>query len=555
LTQEESRNTEPAAVAQNRRADRVAYGLLTALWLSHVLVNLLWLKMDTRPPFWDMAGHAIETIRMSRLPFTTDFWTAFQWLFTVGDYPPLVYWLSVPLGLIFWPTADVFTAISVLFLGILILSTYGLARTLGGRLAGLLAAFIVSMYPLVFGLSRHYLLEVPLVAMVAVSNWLLLRTDSFDRRGVTLAYGLSLGLGMLTKWSFALFVIGPLLVTAVHALKLPPRHRRRNLAMALVVGAVVAAPWYVVNLRTLSKFLGYMSIYGPAEGDPAVGSLASWGYYLQAFVNEQVLLPFALCFGLGLIVLLMKRKFEYKTVFLLCWIVLPYLYFSVLHNKDVRYSMPYLPATAIITAQGLTLLRPKAAKVGVVALLALYAVFQFMGLSWGLSYRVPAGLIPSHIAVSVGPARLSVYAQQVHVASPPRAEDWQAQAILNDVVRFSQARSEARPLTLVVLPDAAWFEKNVFEYYALTDRLPIEAVAVTGVVEVSDARARVLAGDYVITKTGSLGLAWTVQQAGQFSEELGDPTSELGRQFALIATYDLPDGTTAMLYKHAPLHE
>ena len=123
------------------------------------------------------------------------------------------------------------------------------------------------------------------------------------------------------------------------------------------------------------------------------------------------------------------------------------------------------------------------------------------------------------------------------------------------MVRFSQARSEARPLKLVVLPDAAWFEKNVFEYYTLTDRLPIEAIAVTGVVEVSDARARVLAGDYVITRTGSLGLAWTVQQAGQFNEELGDPTSELGRQFSLIATYDLPDGTTAMLYKHTPLHE
>jgi len=325
--------------------------------------------------------------------------------------------------------------------------------------------------------------------------------------------------------------------------------------MALAVGAVVAAPWYLVNVRTFSSFLGYMSVYGPAEGDPAVGSLASWGYYLKAFVNDQVLLPFALSFGLGLVVLLVKRKFDYKTAFLLCWIALPYLYFSVLYNKDIRYTMPYLPAAAVITAQGLALLRPKAARVGLVALLALYAVLQFVGLSWGLSYRLPAGLLPGQIAVSVGPARLSVYAQQVHLASPPRAEDWRAQAILDDVVRFGQARPEARPIKLVVLPDVAWFEKNVFEYYALAGRLPIEVVAVTGVVEVSDARARVVAGDYLITKTGSLGLPWTVQQAGLFNEELGDPASDLGRQFAPIATYDLPDGTTATLYEHTPLTE
>jgi hypothetical protein len=391
--------------------------------------------------------------------------------------------------------------------------------------------------------------------MVALSIWLLIGTNGFERRGVTLAYGLSLGLGMLTKWSFALFVAGPFLVIAIRAWKLRSGRRLVNLAWALVVGAVAAAPWYLCNARFTLEFLGRLPVAARLEGDPVIGSLASWSYYLRSFVGDQVLLPFTLFFGLGLIVLLIRRRFDYELALLLCWIGLPYLFSSYSYNKDPRYTMPYLPAVAIITAQGLILLRPKAVRIGILALLIVYAVFQFVGLSWGLSDRLPHDLLPSHVAVRVGSYSPPLYTEHVHIASPPRAEDWQAQAILSDMTHCSQARSEARPLKLVVLPDVAWFEKNVFEYYALVDRLPIEAVAVTGVDEVSDAREKVLTSDYVVTKTGNLGLTWTLQQAGLFSAELQDPASELGRQFELIRTYALPDGSIAELYRHTPWNE
>jgi hypothetical protein len=70
--------------------------------------------------------------------------------------------------------------------------------------------------------------------------------------------------------------------------------------------------------------------------------------------------------------------------------------------------------------------------------------------------------------------------------------------------------------------------------------------------EVSDARAKILASDYVITKTGNLGPAWSLQQAPLFSEELRDPTGELGRQFELVGLYDLPDGSIGELYRRIP---
>ena len=104
-------------------------------------------------------------------------------------------------------------------------------------------------------------------------------------------------------------------------------------------------------------------------------------------------------------------------------------------------------------------------------------------------------------------------------------------------------------LTLAVLPDAPCFEQNVFKYFAAVHRLPVSVFAVASIFEVPDARAKVLASDYIITKTGDLGPAWTSQQAGLLTEELADPSSELGRTFHSMREYGLPDGSVGMLYR------
>jgi hypothetical protein len=294
-----------------------------------------------------------------------------------------------------------------------------------------------------------------------------------------------------------------------------------------------------------------MSVPARAEGNAAATSLASWSYYLQAFVNDQVLLPFALFFALGLIVLLIKCRFSREVVFLLCWISIPYLAFLNFY-KDPRYTMPYLPAVAIITAWGLALLRPRAVRVGAIALLSAYAVFQFVGLGWGLSERLPAGLLPRRVDMCVGSTCLPVYAEEVHIASPPRVENWQVQAILHDLPRSSQPRSETEFLRLAVLPNAARFEPTEFRYYALIEHLPIEIFNIPSISEAGDAQAKILASDYVIAKTGDLGPPWSLRHVSSLSEELRDPASELGRHFELVKLYDLPGGSIGELYRRIP---
>ncbi len=527
-------------------------GLLMALWLSHVIVNFLWLKIDTRPPFWDMAGHAVAALRIARLPFITDFPTAIRGLSTVGagGYPPLVYLISAPLVFLFGPAVDVLLGGHALFLGILLCSTYGIASAFGGRKSGLLAAFIVSMYPIIYGLTRHYLLEVPLVAMVTLATWLLVCTRDFARRGASIVCGLSLGFGMLTKWTFLVFVGGPFLIVAVRTLRCRSSDRLLNLALALIGGAIVAGPWYLYNLATFPGVLRQAAAYGRAESDPMVFSLGSWLYYLRGLVNDQILLPFALFFVLGLILLLIQRNRGVMTAFLLCWIVLPYLVFSGFGQKDIRFTIPYLPAMAVVTASGFTQFRWPKLRTGMLIFLALYAIFQFAGLSWGLSNRLLAGVLPPRIQVRLGSESILFYTESVHIASPPRSENWQAQFMLHRIVDSATTLTNSRPLMLTVLPDAPFFEPNVFIYYADVEQLPIQIQSVTGVLPINDARTKIFASDYIVTKSGDLGPLWSVQDAGVFTEELEDKVSELGAQFKLIETYPLPDGSIGKLYQH-----
>jgi len=123
---------------------------------------------------------------------------------------------------------------------------------------------LLAFFPMFYAMSRHFYLEFALTAMVALSVWLLLATDGFQRRGVSLLFGLSLGLGLLTKRTFAAFAIGPVIVAILAAgllpalwqrLKLRPRIYWKRLLLALLGGLVLAAIWYLPNREAVQNLI------------------------------------------------------------------------------------------------------------------------------------------------------------------------------------------------------------------------------------------------------------------------------------------------------------
>jgi 4-amino-4-deoxy-L-arabinose transferase-like glycosyltransferase len=182
---------------------------------------------------------------------------------------------------------------------------------------------------------------------------------------------------MLTKWTLIVFLLGPLAIAFYLTLRHATRTRLANLVLAGGISLAIGLPWYLYNLGTLRDFLIFNSTLAPAkEGEAAIWTLASWGYYLTELLAQQLLLPFTLLFAVGVVLALRRCRLNGYLWMLVSWIVVAYVVSTLFANKDTRYTMPYLPAMGLLTAMGLVQIRQVAIKCNGLALLILYALLQ-----------------------------------------------------------------------------------------------------------------------------------------------------------------------------------
>lgn len=544
-------NRVPLTAKAHWRAHRIGIALLFVLWLFHGAANFWWLKVDTRPPFSDTAGHAIQTLRLASLswreilvdgPFLEE-------ILQIGPYPPLFYLTSLPFADYLWPTVDAMLGVNMLYVGLLIFSTYAIARRIAGEYAAVLAAFLVSMYPVIFGLSRVYLLDVALTAMTTFAFFCLLWSESFRHSWRSLLLGVAIGLAMLTKWTFIAFFTGPLAIALYTALRYPAPRRLINIAVAGLTSLLVALPWYLYNFASLQQFLHHNGLLAAQlENDPAVLSFASFAYYPLALVQEQILFPFFLLFLTGTLLALRRVKLNSDLLMLLAWLVVGYVASSLFINKDPRYTMPYLPAFALLSAIGLMQIRRLAIQRGLLALIILYALVQFAGLTVGLRHTL--GWMPNYIGWPPERGYLTLYTERVHMADRARADNWQIDAIVKTILDDARSHlAHERPVQLVVVPTAPYFDAQAFSYVKWRDRLNLEVGIVTGILKV-DSKEVLKRSDYVVIKSGEQGWEFARQDAGEITAQLMDPASAMRAEYELLAEFPLPDNSTAQLFRH-----
>ena len=125
-----------------------------------------------------------------------------------------------------------------------------------------MAALVFATAPFVVFSSLRFQLDLPLASMVALMLVVLLRTDTFEHRGWSVATGLVLGLGMLTKPPFAAYVLAPLVVVAA---RIRARRALANLALAALIGGGLGLPWYGPRLLGLAPEIASRSFRQAAE--------------------------------------------------------------------------------------------------------------------------------------------------------------------------------------------------------------------------------------------------------------------------------------------------
>lgn len=578
-----------------------AYLSLLAIYLVNVIYNYIWIIQDKKPPGWDDAAHLMLSLSYYQI-LADPGWDMIGKMVQVSSYyPPFYHFFTAFMYLLFGKSLDVALMTNSVFLGILLLSVFGIGKKIFNEEAGLVAAVLVTLYPSIFALERVYMLELPLVAMVSLSVYFLILTDHFKSLKFSIAFGITIALAVLTKWTAAFFIIGPLLCI-IHdtfsprtieqrialglksqkiektchycgkALKnnyiqhtdknfcskdckkkwkLQSKNRKNaphfsravNLGIAIFVSFIVASIWYIPHLSDVyNNIIIGQTFAGAAEGDPSVLTIPSIRYYILTLLDFQISPILAVLFFVGVLYLLKKKE---NQLLLFLWIFIPYLAFTLFRNKDYRYTLPIVGAIALISALPLVKINSKKLKAAVFSIILIIGGLQL--------YLMAAGMDSLSKATSVDVkdyGTFKLFPSMGYSARPLWKEDWKTADTLETITSdaINNPRTPGRMAIVLVLPDYHIINGYTFSYYAIRDNLPLYIINAAYLPSASVFYDNFLNIDYIIIKRGGdiVGNKYRIMVNDMyvFFEK------NYNGKYQLIKSLDLPDNSTLSIYKN-----
>jgi 4-amino-4-deoxy-L-arabinose transferase-like glycosyltransferase len=304
----------------------------------------------------------------------------FALLESATAYPPLLHGIGAIGAVIGGLDVESFIgAQDLVFVPALAIGCYGAGSIAYGPTAGLLAAVYALGAPMAASVFHMFLIDTAEAAMVALAVWAILASDRFSRTGVAALAGAAVGLGMLSKQNFPIFVVGLIVVVLARG---GWRHWRGVLVFGLVA-ALLSATWYWSEVeRTLDLIRGASGAAPPTEvaaaTTPERWSTKNFGWYVWSTLNLSVLLPLTLMTVAGAATLMLRwarrRTRSDYTLELVAGGLVSYLALTWIALKDPRYALPALPYMAVLGAGWIPLLRAPLRTIAIAAVCVIAVV-------------------------------------------------------------------------------------------------------------------------------------------------------------------------------------
>jgi 4-amino-4-deoxy-L-arabinose transferase-like glycosyltransferase len=323
--------------------------ILFLICLFHLSVNTIFIFLNTAPLPWDQAGHTKLAIEFAHFLTSRDVLKIVNFFSISTYYPPLTYtFAGIPITIFGNPILTSEIVVTLFFLVSIFLVYKYISELFYNKQIGILSSVIFSFFPIVFEHSRWLLLEIPLLTFLFATLLFLLRSRNFTEKKNTLLFFIFFGLSLITKWTAAIYILLPALISFYYFLKSPREIKKQALETIIngfILFLTISLPWYLINLSSLIKTIP-LNLTGESSDPKGLLSLWNWGFYPYVFVNFQATLVLSVLFILGACFILWKKGPRFP----LLYIVFIYLFFSFLQNKDARYVMPLLPFVASVIA-------------------------------------------------------------------------------------------------------------------------------------------------------------------------------------------------------------
>jgi 4-amino-4-deoxy-L-arabinose transferase-like glycosyltransferase len=399
---------------------------VTALFLA---ITCWWLTQDRSIPIFDAGLHLSLAIEVHRQLSSGHLVKA---LTLTIPYPPFAYLigsLGIALGGV--GIAPLILAENLVFVPLLALGCYHVGRLAFGPAAGLLAVVFALGSPLITAQFHVFMIDAPETAMVAVSVWLVIATEGFSRLRVCALAGLAVGLGMLTKEPFAIFLVGIVGVTAIRG----GRESWRGLVVFAAVALAIALPWYIHEHSQIQALgheatdsAGAFSERGlnqPQGIAPPRLSLANLEWYLWSFLNAQLFLPLFVFAAVGwawtVAGVARRRPVSPLTLELVVGAFLSWALLTETFVHDTRYSMPLLVYLAVFGAGWIVRL-PRRGRIAATAALVLVALANTLGASFGVGGRVAVTFPGASKTALERPGTVIVFDNSGYLVAGPRRD-------------------------------------------------------------------------------------------------------------------------------------
>ncbi len=535
--------------------------LIVVIFLVLSASTLLWTLEDKTPPSWDPSDHIRAAYDYYRALAHLDF-AGFHHEFFVKThhYPPLVHLVTALVFLITGASRLTGIIVNLISLAVLLASINWIDRLLypaepRAISPGVLAALLSVCYHFTAWLLHDAFLDYPLTAIVTLSFALLIRAGDFQERRAALWFGVSAGLGMLTKQTFAFFMLLPSLYAVVGVLRSRDRKAIINLALAIVVALAVAAIWYGPHLKDVIDIYRINREGAVNENEAPLFSFMSNAFYMHSLLSHQIQVPLAALFLLGLGWSL--ARFRSESVMLYLWILSGIGLFSLIANKDIRYSVPVLPAVALISVCWMRAKRLKAEppnkisralKPALAACFAAWALVSFFNAQWprdGAGYYIDTPRF-----------RWMVFARNYYgFDRRPLPDGWGVTETVQTLIDLNpsiKARFDGNPageeVTLGVAVNLPYLNPSSLMLYSrlmAPERAGPPLLKIDFLVSES-ARDRVEKCDYILVRTGLDRAEWTAPLERYVERLIRDNPS----RFMRVAAFPIPlEEAEAVIYK------
>jgi hypothetical protein len=422
------RGAEHAAAGERRlrvpSAAALAPSLVALMVVVFVLISLWWQDTDQSLPNGDYAKHLEIAFGYYRLLAEGYIGAPFK---EYNLYPPLTHLVGAVYSLIVGGPSIIrmVLAENLVFVPLLAFGCYWAGTVVAGRAAGVLATAFALGSPMIISLFHLFMTDGPTAAMVAITVAALLASERFSRTRMSLLAGVLAGIGAYTRATFVLFILGLVLVMVLRG----GWRQRKGLALFVVAAVVIAGPWYGLHLHDLySQTSGAVSAQQPlwygSHPYPSNGQLLKYTWYGWDLVNQQLYLPLALFFLVGLVTLsvgwLRDRRSGSQIPELLVGGFVGYLGTSLLTLEDPRYTVPAMVYVAVFATAWIVRLKWRRLAVGLGALLVLVVIFNSTEIDKGWpSVNANITLPGREVGSPIGQGTLAVASTSGYFAGQP----------------------------------------------------------------------------------------------------------------------------------------